>query len=285
MGNAPSKGGPGQPGQPGTAHESKVNRRRSIQALSGSKSSAADPSPSKESATGQYATQRQHTPVQQRLQSSRRISETPPRNVERASASGGGAATAAAAGAGPSTERRGSRQKSREVGGDMRVPSTTHLPERPVGEPSGAVQVPPSSSTADRTGGSQRRDQDLYNRPALNTYYPTTPHLTRPPRLPLPIGDAMTAPGSPITVSGSAGAATAFDKANLEVTPEKTELGDIDDDELVDEESWGHDASAAHQTVPTKIEWHGQARAVFITGTFINWSRKYKLQKRWVLVL
>ncbi|KAM5482641.1 galactose metabolism-related protein [Microsporum canis] len=76
MGNAPSK----TPGATAGA-DKKVNRRTSIQALSGSKAPAADPSHSRESATGHHAALKQQTPVHQRLQS---------RTVETPMGSGGG---------------------------------------------------------------------------------------------------------------------------------------------------------------------------------------------------
>ncbi|WEW61941.1 galactose metabolism- protein [Emydomyces testavorans] len=247
MGNTQSKP-PGQPAQGSSAqwNEKKVNRRTSIQALSGSKSAAVDPAASKESATGQY-TQRQQTPVHQRLQS-RNIADSAGRGYDR-------------------PERRTSKKERED---DVRdLPSHSKPSDTP--EPARAVQVPTPASTQQYpyVGG--------YG-PSVNTYYAAPSHLSRPPRLPLPIGDAMSVPGSPITASGSLGAAAPFDRA--EIYPPKAGLGDTadDDDEVVDElESFA--SGGLNKAVSTFIEWKGGGEKVYVTGSFVNWARKFKLHK------
>lgn len=36
------------------------------------------------------------------------------------------------------------------------------------------------------------------------------------------------------------------------------------------------------QTVPTVIEWNHGGQRVYVTGTFANWERKYRLHPRYV---
>ncbi|EEP78229.1 predicted protein [Uncinocarpus reesii 1704] len=239
MGNTPSK----PPGPSPQWNDKKVNRRSSIQALSGSKSAAVDPSASKESATGQYS-QRQHTPAHQRLQS-RTIADTPARGHDR-------------------LERRTSK-KERDY--DARnIPIHPKLTDAP--EPARAVQVPTPAS-------SQQYPYVGGYGPSINTYYATPSHLSRPPRLPLPIGDAMSVPGSPITASGSLAAAAAFDRA--EAHPDKSALGDIvdDEDEVVDElEPFA--TTGLNKAVSTPIEWRGGGEKVEIESTLFSTTLKLR---------
>ncbi|KAI2084169.1 galactose metabolism- protein [Ophidiomyces ophidiicola] len=245
MGNTPSKT-PGQAAQGSSTqwNDKKVNRRTSIQALSGSKSAAVDPSASKESATGQY-TQRQQTPVHQRLQS-RSIADSVGRGVDK-------------------LERRVSRQSRDEEARD--IPIRTRPSD--ASEPARAVQVPTPAP-------SQQYPYVGGYGPSMNTYYAAPSHLSRPPRLPLPIGDALSIPGSPITATGSLGATAAFDRAEM-----KSALGDAieDDDEVVDELEPFATADLS-KAVSTFLEWKGGGEKVYVTGTFVNWSRKFRLSKR-----
>lgn len=249
MGNTPSKSPPGQSGpsasgQPPQSNDYRVHHRKSIHALSGGKSSAADPSATRESATGQYANP-QHTPVHQRLQS---------RNIPPETHTG-------------RLERRDSRRDRGhyDARGSPNVPTERRTPE-----PSRAVQVPPT-------------DRHAPQRPPVNTYYATPSHLSRPPRLPLPIGDAMSAPGSPIGASGSMGTTTTLDNRNLDVYRDKGSGDAIDDDDMTDELEEPYPMPGVNMAVPTTIEWHGDGEKVYVTGTFVNWARKFRLHKRWVM--
>lgn len=251
MGNTPSKAGQGPSAQQG--NDRKVNRRTSIQALTGGgKSAAVDPSASKESATGQYS-HRQQTPVQQRLQS-RNLADSQAR---------------------PSSDRL-ERRASRRSRDDEKRTVSIHTKEAPPPppEPARAVQVPTSATSQQQqypyVGG--------YG-PSAGSYYGASSHLARPPRLPLPIGDAMSVPGSPITASGSLGGTAAFERS--ETYPEKPDLSDIaadDDDELVDELE-PYESPGLTKSISTPIEWKGGGEKIYVTGTFVNWARKFKLHK------
>ena len=248
MGNTPSKSPPGQSGlsvggPSPHSNDSRVHRRRSIHALSGSKSSAADPSATRESATGQYANP-QHTPVHQRLQSRSIPPETHTSRLE--------------------------RRDSRRERGHYDARASPNVPtDQRTAEPSRAVQVPPT-------------DRPAPQRPPVNTYYAAPSHLSRPPRLPLPIGDSMSTPGSPIGASGSLGATATFDNRNLDVYHDRGSGDAIDDEDMTDELE-PYPISGVNMAVPTTIEWHGDGEKVYVTGTFVNWARKFRLHKRCVV--
>lgn len=50
-----------------------------------------------------------------------------------------------------------------------------------------------------------------------------------------------------------------------------------DGDEMVDElQPFG-----VGKAVPTTIEWNGPGEKVYVTGTFVNWEKKFKLHRRY----
>lgn len=256
MGNNPSKSPSGDSPTPthnalsASGNERKVNRRTSINALSGTKATAADPSASKESATGQPVPHSQ-TPVQQRLQS-RNVSQPVYRVPE-------------------GLDRRDSRR------------SDTRSREGTAVETSNPVQVPSSSG---RSGS--RRDAYPPVAPSglpLNTYYGSS-LLQRPPRLPLPIGDANATPGSPIIAPADA-QGDPFPYESLDnQTPQTTIALDntpVDEDEMEDELQ-SYAMFGVGKAVPTVIEWKNPGDRVYVTGTFVNWEKKFRLHKRYVVI-
>ncbi|KAL1964213.1 hypothetical protein VTN77DRAFT_7171 [Rasamsonia byssochlamydoides] len=244
MGNNPSKGPSGDSPAPtsntpaASGNERRVNRRVSINALSGAKATAADPSASKESATGQPIPQSQ-TPVQQRLQS---------RNI-------------------PHSAHRSHETPDKRDGRKFR--DGTSL------EASSPVQVPSSSGRA-----GARHDgypSVAPSGPPLNTYYAAS-HLQRPPRLPLPIGDANATPGSPIMDSQAA--SLPYDRLDNQTSRAAVSLDNtsVDEDE-VEDELQSYAMSGVGKAVPTVIEWRGPGDRVYVTGTFVNWEKKFRLHK------
>lgn len=243
MGNNPSK-----PDEESSGHvnpppqDRKVARRTSLNAIPTSKALAADPSATRETAAGHSATYQGS--VQQRLQS-RNPAELPNKNVSKPEK--------------PEEKRR--------------VPVQTK--DAPSTDPSNPVQVPVSRSTAGRDPVAPS------GAPPINSYYNASNHLQRPPRMPLPIGDATTTPGSPI--SGP-------EDSHIQSMPADQLLdgqmqagshvssNTLDGDELVDElQPFG-----VGKAVPTLIEWKGVGNKVYVTGTFVNWEKKFKLHRRYV---
>jgi hypothetical protein len=103
-------------------------------------------------------------------------------------------------------------------------------------------------------------------------------HLTRPPRLPLPIEEEVHTPGSPI------------------IAPQDTDISPLDSDSL-DQDTLPRRASALSNTtideedaeelrvdktkatVPTTLEWlEGKGgEKVYVTGTIFQWNKKHRL--------
>ncbi|RMD44489.1 hypothetical protein DV735_g659, partial [Chaetothyriales sp. CBS 134920] len=122
----------------------------------------------------------------------------------------------------------------------------------------------------------------------LRRYVPPAEH--RPPRLPLPIVDPGPVPDSPTLPP--------IDKADkggidLEFLASSDGLSDTDpplvrrssmlsagsqDEDDIGEELPPVDPTA--ETVPTTIEWNKPGNRVYVTGTFANWEKKYRMQRK-----
>jgi hypothetical protein len=104
-------------------------------------------------------------------------------------------------------------------------------------------------------------------------------HLTRPPRLPLPIEEEVHTPGSPIIAPADADAPPldieALEADNLPRRSSAVSSTTAEDDE--DTEELPIDKTKA--VVPTEFEWLGGGEKVYVTGTIFQWSRKSKLYR------
>ncbi|KAJ5166370.1 uncharacterized protein N7482_005151 [Penicillium canariense] len=246
MGNNPSKGPAGDVPAghiPHAANERKVVRRTSLNAIPTHKATAADPSATRETAAGQSAAYQGS--VQQRLQS---------RN--------------------PADSSTKAASRSEKVDGRK----TDYVQSRDVLPPdhSNPVQVPISRPAA-------ARDSVAPSGPPLNSYYSASQHLQRPPRMPLPIGDATTTPGSPISgpEDSHIQSLPADQRLDEAMDPEATNLSSatLDGEEIVDELFQPYANSGVGKAVPTIIEWSGPGQKVYVTGTFVNWEKKFKLYR------
>jgi hypothetical protein len=103
--------------------------------------------------------------------------------------------------------------------------------------------------------------------------------------MPLPIGDATTTPGSPIVgPEDSHIQSLPADRLLDEQMDQDTSTVDsstLDGDEMVDELQ-PYTVSGVGKAVPTLIEWKGPGQKVYVTGTFVNWEKKFRLHKRYV---
>lgn len=103
-------------------------------------------------------------------------------------------------------------------------------------------------------------------------------HLTRPPRLPLPIEEEVHTPGSPIL--GPADARAPLPELDpLEVGGVLTRP--LSPTETEDEDGEELPVDRSKPTVKTLFTWHGDEKVskVYVTGTIFQWSRKHKLDK------
>lgn len=246
MGNNPSKGpsgdGPGHISH--AAGERKVVRRTSLNAIANPKATAADPSATRETAAGHSAAYQGS--VQQRLQS-----RTPADSPTKAA--------------------------SRTPKPDGRRPEYAQGRSVPPQDHSNPMQVP----TARQAAG---RDPVAPSGPPLSSYYSAATHLQRPPRMPLPIGDATTTPGSPISgpEDSHIQSLPADRLMDEKMDPGASNLSSatLDGEEIVDELQ-PYATSGVGKAVPTYIEWSGPGQKVYVTGTFVNWEKKFKLHRRY----
>lgn len=249
MGNNPSKGPAGDAPPVHASNSSsdrKVARRSSVNAISSSKATAADPSATKETAAGHSAAYQGS--VQERLQS-RKVPESAPKNIEK------------------------------PVGHEPRRTQPSQSKEIPSRDHSNPVQVPISRQVPGR-------DPVAPSAPPLNSYYSASAHLQRPPRLPLPIGDANTTPGSPIAgpEDSHIQSLPADRVLDQQMDQNTAALGhtSIDEEDLLDELQ-PYTVSGAGKAVPVVIEWTAPAQKVYVTGTFVNWEKKFRLHRRLVI--
>ncbi|KAJ5669272.1 hypothetical protein N7462_010342 [Penicillium macrosclerotiorum] len=245
MGNNPSKGPVGDTPSGHVHHhtgERKVVRRTSLNAIPTQKAVAADPSASRETAAGHSAAYQGS--VQQRLQS-RNPPESPAKSA------------------------------GRTVQPNVAIAEYSQSQNSRSQDPSNPVQVPISRHAAGR-------DSVAPSGPPLNSYYNATTHLQRPPRLPLPIGDATTTPGSPISgpEDSHIQSLPADQVLDQHMDPEQSNISSVtlDGDEIMDELQ-PFDTSGVGKAVPTVIEWNGPGQKVYVTGTFVNWEKKFKLHR------
>ncbi|KAL2855466.1 hypothetical protein BJY01DRAFT_2390 [Aspergillus pseudoustus] len=256
MGNNPSKGPTGDGPSPVTSgttsltastSDKRAVRGSSLNAPSGgSKAPVADPSASKETATGRPSSQAQSI----QRPPSRNVADLPIRTVDRP---------------------------------DRHEPRNTNVPrprDIPSADASNPLQVPVSRAAAARRDPYQ---SVAASGPPPKMYYSASAHFQRPPRMPLPIGDATATPGSPISGPDDASPLAPDQTPNYQTTVTNPDLTTttstttVEDDDTIDDlQSY---AGGVGRGVPTYIEWTGGGNRVYVTGTFVNWESKFKLHK------
>ncbi|KAJ5719650.1 Immunoglobulin E-set [Penicillium malachiteum] len=186
--------------------------------------------------------------------------------------------------AGHSATYQGSAQHRLQGRSTAGSPKPITRPERPDGvrsetpqrrevsspDPSNPVKVPISRHAAGR-------DPVAPSGPPHNSYYSASTHMQRPPRMPLPIADSTTIPGSPIIGPEDSHIQSMPADRLLDGHMEASHYSNatLDGDELVDElQPFG-----VGKAVPTLIEWNGPGEKVYVTGTFVNWEKKFKLHR------
>lgn len=250
--------------------QKRVNRRQSLQALPiQGRASPANPSASNANAVAPIATTRHlETPqLEQYLQGS-------PDASAKASKLG----------------RSGSKKEKKD---DTAQDVRSATPHQPIAVPqsSGPMNVPMSKSKPDDFDKKayeqeffQPEDEDYEDR----RYIPGT--QLRPPRFPIPIADAiLPIPESPSLDpidKGIADVPSIDPDAALTGEPyhrrrssmvSQSTLGGDEDDDIGDELP---PIDPNQQTVPTTIEWNKRAHRVYLTGTFVNWERKYRMHHK-----
>jgi hypothetical protein len=234
--------------------DKKVNRHISAQKLQGKGPTPADPSVSTTSATAQNISQ----PHGQRaaLQNAITPKNTSPDTVSQTSRSS------------PSSARQ--HELAQRPRPSQPIPTAS---------PSVPMDVPIS-----RSRQSDYLEEEEYGR-SRETYAPVS--VLRPPRLPLPIAD-VPMPDSPILEP------QVPNNADVSIfEAEESLIGDRDfrrqhsmlsndtqDDDEIGDELHPYAAQITTQVVPTVIAWKSEGSKVYVTGTFANWERKFRLHPR-----
>lgn len=241
--------------------EKKVNRRRSIQRL-GKGATAADPSVSTASATAQNISQSYGQKAA--LQNAINSNTASPENLSKTSG----------------IERSTSKSSPKSIRQHELAQQPKPSEPIPVASPSVPMDVP----TASRSKPSEYIEEDDYNR----TYAPVS--VLRPPRLPLPIADVdmPDSPTLPPQYISNADVAV-FESEESPITAghgvkrQSSMLSnDTQDDDEIGDELQPYAAQVTSQMVPTVISWTGTGEKVYVTGTFANWERKFRLHRRYV---
>lgn len=118
------------------------------------------------------------------------------------------------------------------------------------------------------------KSQDI---PSPDPYYLPSAQYTRAPRLPIPVGEEDQDPGSPIPTPADAGEYDEDVNAETKSIAALSHASDADDASADD--VFGLGMMHGLPRVPTLIEWKEGGETVYVTGSFSNWERKYKL--RW----
>ncbi|KAL3457802.1 hypothetical protein BJX64DRAFT_268029 [Aspergillus heterothallicus] len=267
MGNNPSKGPAGDGPSPAisgttsltaSTSDKRAARGHSLNApQAASKAPVADPSASKGTGTGHSSSQNQPSSTQSQRLPSRHVADLPTRPVDR-------------------PDRQEPRQEPRKTD----APRPRDIPSADASNP---VQVPISRAAAARRDPYQ---PVAASGPPHKMYYSASAHFQRPPRMPLPIGDATATPGSPISGPDDDASPLAPDQTpnyqttvtNPDLTTTTSTTTTIEDDDTLDDLQ-SYASSGVGRGVPTYIEWTGGGNRVYVTGTFVNWESKFKLQK------
>jgi hypothetical protein len=159
------------------------------------------------------------------------------------------------------------------------VPTPSHAPASHAPSPS------PSTRPVDVPQISPNPEKDIRQfypaaQPDSGSPYGLPPSdFSRPPRLPLPIEEVHT-PGSPIITPQDIGLPVG--QAAFNGLPRRASVlssTTVDDEELGENEAFLADQASLAPSVPMPIEWKGPGDKVYVTGTFVQWERKFKLHR------
>ncbi|KAI9782023.1 MAG: hypothetical protein M1816_002132 [Peltula sp. TS41687] len=234
-------------------------RRESIHALPWVKATAAPPSESLASATGESSIGQHRTGQQsqhsQQL-SSRQRSRTI--NVDQNSTQ-------------LTAEAKMGNEESR-LRGEESTDQRWFTPSKPVPVPMSGDEMSKQEFGTPFEPAAPPRDHNRIQPSQIN----------RPPRLPLPIGEEDYTPGSPIISPADITAALNLDPLEAGVPRRSSILSSTtaDDDEPLDDPTgYGLDPAVNKAAVPTLVEWKQKGEKVYVTGTFAGWNKKFRLQK------
>jgi hypothetical protein len=167
----------------------------------------------------------------------------------------------------PTAQERTAAQQSKPT--EHKV-DTRDLPSQPV-----AVPIPTTNATAEITAAKSPYSSSM--EASILPVDAMSYHLTRPPRLPLPIEEEVYTPGSPIIAPADADAPLLnIEAPEDDILPRRSSAlssTTAEDDEDAEELP----VDKTRPVVPTDFEWRKGGEKVYVTGTIFQWSRKSKL--------
>lgn len=147
-------------------------------------------------------------------------------------------------------------------------PATTEQATKP-------VDVPISTSSAADTSASRSYNKSIELSAPVATQ-DMSYHLTRPPRLPLPIEEEVHTPGSPIIAPADIDAPILdLDALENDTLPRRSSA--LSNTTIDDEDAEELQVDKTKATVPTTFEWRQGGDKVYVTGTIFQWNKKHRL--------
>ena len=115
------------------------------------------------------------------------------------------------------------------------------------------------------------------------------PHsnLNFPPRLPLPIEEEVHAPGSPVLAPQDLPSSLTDDELDGPIPRQSSAISNttVEEDAAGDELQPYPYEQPPRTTVPTLLQWKHGGEKVYVTGTFTNWSRKFRMNREYASYL
>ncbi|GAB7347852.1 hypothetical protein MBLNU459_g5384t1 [Dothideomycetes sp. NU459] len=258
----------------GHAGRREPRRRESLHSLSSVKATAAPPSTSTIVASSSQAPSRpiptSGAPSSHTRNRSQTVATPRPNAQDTASISPRSSTM------GAEQSRIGARPQSR--GASLTSPAP---PDEPRLSPASRPVDVPGSAAAGQPRSFHPSPLDPAATPSEAFHLPPS-SFSRPPRLPLPIEEELHTPGSPIISQADITSPSPVDGAEPDEIPRRSSVVSSNLDEDEDRDGFeGYPTDTAGPKVPTVIEWRSCAPTdkVYVTGTFTNWERKFRLYK------
>jgi hypothetical protein len=146
-------------------------------------------------------------------------------------------------------------------------------------QPSKPVDVPTPAANTD--SGSLRSLSNSIEPSGPPATQDMSYHLTRPPRLPLPIEEEVHTPGSPIIAPADLDAPV-LDVEALDNDPLPRRTSALSNTTIDEEDAEELRVDKTKATVPTTFEWRYGGDKVYVTGTIFQWNKKHRLHPVYV---
>lgn len=145
-------------------------------------------------------------------------------------------------------------------------------------QPTKPVDVPMPSSNYDTKSSRSHSDSLSQSiEPSGPPLQDMSYHITRPPRLPLPIEEEVHTPGSPIIAPTDDIDVPVVDVETLDNEPLPRRESALSNTTIDEEDAAELDFDKTKATVPTIFEWREGGEKVYVTGTIFQWNKKHRL--------